>query len=45
MRPKTTGTKKSVGFSLRGTKIEAPSDDPKYQAETVNKFKNMKNDF
>lgn len=45
MRPNTAGTKKSVGFSLRGTKIDAPSDDPKYQGETTNKFKNMKNDF
>jgi len=43
MRPKTAGSKKSVGFSLTGTKIEPP-DDYKYQ-NTVSKFKNTKQDF
>ena len=44
MRPKTAGGKKSVGFSLHGTQIEAPVDY-KFQQGASNQFKNVKTDF
>ena len=46
MRPKTAQSKgkKSVGFSLTGTKIEPP-DDYTYSQGTTNKFKNYKSEF
>ena len=48
MRPKTAGgkpAKKSVGFSLQGTKIEPPEDDYQRSTGTSNKFKNTKEEF
>lgn len=44
MRPTTAGKKKTVGFSLTGTKIEPP-DDYKYQQGITNKFSTVKSDF
>lgn len=48
MRPKTAGgkpAKKSVGFALQGTKIEAPDEDYQYSKGASNKYKNVKEEF
>ena len=45
MRPKTQGAKKSVGFSLRGTKIEAPTADTTMYAETTSKKPAAQSEF